>query len=68
MERPSMIKITRDAIRNDPREIFNWWTLACTWIWSFAGVAKGFDEGESLAQLQTCCKTLTPIQETSHRP
>ena len=41
-----MIKITRDAIRNDPKEIFNWWTLACTWIWSFAGVAKGFDEGE----------------------
>lgn len=45
MKRPSMIQITRDAIRNDPKEIFNWWVLFCTWVWSFSGVAKGFDEG-----------------------
>lgn len=41
-----MIQITRDAIRNDPKEIFNWWVLVCTWVWSFSGVAKGFDEGK----------------------
>lgn len=46
MGKPSMIQITRDAIRNDPKEIFNWWVLFCTWVWSFSGVAKGFDEGK----------------------
>ncbi|KAL8343308.1 hypothetical protein RB598_004581 [Gaeumannomyces tritici] len=33
------------AIKDSPREIFNWYLLICTWIWSFSGVAKGFDEG-----------------------
>lgn len=45
MSNPSLIKITRDAIRNDPKEIFNWYVLSCTWVWAFSGVAKGFDEG-----------------------
>jgi MFS family permease len=40
-----MIKATSRAIKDSPREIFNWYLLACTCIWSFSGVAKGFDEG-----------------------
>ncbi|KAF5965860.1 quinate transport [Fusarium coicis] len=40
-----MIKATRRAIKDSPKEIFNWYLLMCTWIWSFSGVAKGFDEG-----------------------
>ncbi|ESU15385.1 hypothetical protein FGSG_08019 [Fusarium graminearum PH-1] len=43
--RPNMIKATIKAIKNSPREIFNWYLLACSCIWAFAGVAKGFDEG-----------------------
>uniref|UniRef100_A0A4E9E5G7 Major facilitator superfamily (MFS) profile domain-containing protein n=1 Tax=Gibberella zeae TaxID=5518 RepID=A0A4E9E5G7_GIBZA len=45
MARPNMIKATIKAIKNSPREIFNWYLLACSCIWAFAGVAKGFDEG-----------------------
>ncbi|KAF5710992.1 transcription factor [Fusarium globosum] len=45
MARPNMIKATRRAIKDSPKEIFNWYLLACTCIWSFSGVAKGFDEG-----------------------
>ncbi|OLN87135.1 Quinate permease 10 [Colletotrichum chlorophyti] len=41
----SLIRATTDAVKNSPREIFNWYLLSCTWIWSFSGVAKGFDEG-----------------------
>ncbi|CEI59976.1 unnamed protein product [Fusarium venenatum] len=36
---------TKRAIKDSPKEIFNWYLLACTCIWSFSGVAKGFDEG-----------------------
>ncbi|RGP79807.1 hypothetical protein FLONG3_2121 [Fusarium longipes] len=43
--KPNMIKATKRAIKDSPREIFNWYLLACTCIWSFSGVAKGFDEG-----------------------
>jgi hypothetical protein len=45
MAKTSLIKLARDAIRNDPNEIFNLYLVFCTCIWSFAGVAKGFDEG-----------------------
>ncbi|KAG5751241.1 hypothetical protein H9Q70_006081 [Fusarium xylarioides] len=45
MARPNMIKATRRAIKDSPKEIFNWYLLMCTCIWSFSGVAKGFDEG-----------------------
>ncbi|KXJ88341.1 general substrate transporter [Microdochium bolleyi] len=45
MARPNMIKATKQAIKDSPREIFNWYLLMCTCIWSFSGVAKGFDEG-----------------------
>ncbi|KAK1722193.1 general substrate transporter [Colletotrichum lupini] len=41
----SLIKATTAAIRDSPREIFNRYLFICTWIWSFSGVAKGFDEG-----------------------
>lgn len=51
-----MIQITRDAIRNDPKEIFNWWVLFCTWVWSFSGVAKGFDEGKSIVIPWDVCR------------
>ena len=40
-----MIKATKKAIKDSPREIFNWYAMICTWIWSFSGVAKGFNEG-----------------------
>ncbi|CAH0043648.1 unnamed protein product [Clonostachys solani] len=40
-----MIAATKKAIKDSPREIFNWYLLVCTCIWSFSGVAKGFDEG-----------------------
>lgn len=46
MARPNLIKATRQALKDSPKEIFNWYLLACTWIWAFSGVAKGFDEGE----------------------
>ncbi|KAM5341691.1 hypothetical protein ACJ41O_014722 [Fusarium nematophilum] len=45
MARPNMIKATRKAIKDSPKEIYNWYLLMCTCIWSFSGVAKGFDEG-----------------------
>ncbi|KAF4494838.1 quinate transport [Fusarium agapanthi] len=45
MARPNMIKATRRAIKDSPREILNRYLLMCTCIWSFSGVAKGFDEG-----------------------
>ncbi|KAL3297957.1 quinate transport protein [Colletotrichum asianum] len=41
----SLISATTAAVRNSPREIFNRYLFICTWIWSFSGVAKGFDEG-----------------------
>ncbi|KAL8396483.1 hypothetical protein RB596_009838 [Gaeumannomyces avenae] len=40
-----MIKAAKKAIKDSPREIFNWYLLICTWIWSFSAAAKGFDEG-----------------------
>ncbi|KAH7031697.1 general substrate transporter [Microdochium trichocladiopsis] len=45
MTRPNMIKATKKAIKDSPKEIFNWYLLFCTCVWSFSGVAKGFDEG-----------------------
>lgn len=48
MARPNMIKATKKAIKDCPKEIFNWYLLACTCIWGFSGVAKGFDEGMAL--------------------
>jgi hypothetical protein len=43
--KPSLIKSTRDAVKACPSEIFNWWLFFCVAVWSFSGVAKGFDEG-----------------------
>jgi hypothetical protein len=51
MAKHNLIKASRDAIRSNPKEIFNWYLLACTCIWSFSGVAKGFDEGMSFSPL-----------------
>ncbi|KAI1761668.1 general substrate transporter [Hypoxylon sp. FL1150] len=45
MVKSSLISATRAALRECPREIFNWYLVLCTCIWSFSGVAKGFDEG-----------------------
>jgi hypothetical protein len=39
------IKGTVEAVKACPREIFNFWLFFCTAVWSFCGVAKGFDEG-----------------------
>lgn len=44
-KKPSLIKATKEAIKQSPQEIFNFYLLACTCIWGFSGVAKGFDEG-----------------------
>jgi hypothetical protein len=45
MDQTNMIAATSAAIKECPREIFNLYLFACTCIWSFSGVAKGFDEG-----------------------
>lgn len=45
MAKPGLIQASLGAIRNNPKEIFNWYILFCTCIWSLSGVAKGFDEG-----------------------
>jgi hypothetical protein len=42
---PSLLKGTVEAVKACPREIFNFWLFFCTAVWSFCGVAKGFDEG-----------------------
>jgi hypothetical protein len=48
MGKPSLVKATVEAIRACPPEIFNVWLFFCTAVWSFSGVAKGFDEGMTL--------------------
>lgn len=45
MARSSLVSTTRAALKESPREIFNWWLFFNTCVWSFSGVAKGFDEG-----------------------
>ncbi|KAK7924025.1 quinate permease [Apiospora marii] len=45
MGNTNVIKATKAAIKDCPREIFNFYLIACVCIWSFSGVAKGFDEG-----------------------
>lgn len=47
MVNTDVIKATKAAIRECPREIFNFYLITCVCIWSFSGVAKGFDEGMS---------------------
>jgi hypothetical protein len=46
MGKPSLLRGTIEAIKACPPEIFNVWLFFCTAVWSFSGVAKGFDEGE----------------------
>lgn len=45
MVKANLISSTRAAIKDSPPEIFNWYLIFCTCVWSFSGVAKGFDEG-----------------------
>lgn len=45
MAKSSLLKDTVKAIKACPPEIFNVWLFFCTAVWSFSGVAKGFDEG-----------------------
>lgn len=45
MGNTNVIKATKAAIKECPREIFNFYLITCVCIWSFSGVAKGFDEG-----------------------
>ncbi|OAL51469.1 general substrate transporter [Pyrenochaeta sp. DS3sAY3a] len=45
MTKPNLLKTTIEAIKACPPEIFNFWLFFCTAVWSFSGVAKGFDEG-----------------------
>jgi len=45
MAKSSLLKATVKAIKAVPPEIFNIWLFFCTAVWSFSGVAKGFDEG-----------------------
>ncbi|KAL4898358.1 general substrate transporter [Aspergillus ambiguus] len=47
-----LIAETKKAIRDSPKGTFNTYVLTCTWIFAFAGVAKGFDEG-NIASLVT---------------
>jgi hypothetical protein len=42
-----LIADTKQAIRDSPKGMFNWYVVMCTCIFAFAGVAKGFDEGKS---------------------
>jgi len=51
--KPSLIKATREAVKASPSEIFNWWLFFCVGVWSFSGVAKGFDEGNSFPPQST---------------
>lgn len=46
MAKSSLLKDTVNSVKACPREIFNVWLFFCTAVWSFSGVAKGFDEGE----------------------
>lgn len=52
MARSSLVSTTRAALKESPREIFNWWLLFNTCVWSFSGVAKGFDEGLSISRIE----------------
>ena len=45
MVKSSLISTTRAAVRESPKEVFNWFLIFCTLAVSFSGVAKGFDEG-----------------------
>jgi sugar porter (SP) family MFS transporter len=45
MVKSSLLSTTREAVRESPRELFNWYLIFCTLATSFSGVAKGFDEG-----------------------
>ena len=45
MGKSSLVKATVAAVKACPPEIFNVWLFFCTAVWSFSGVAKGFDEG-----------------------
>ena len=40
-----LIAETKQAIKDSPKGIFNWYVLMCTCIFAFSGVSKGFDEG-----------------------
>lgn len=40
-----LISDTKQAIKDSPKGIFNWYVLMCTLIFALPGVAKGFDEG-----------------------
>ncbi|KAH7329672.1 general substrate transporter [Stachybotrys elegans] len=68
MARTNLIKATRKAIKESPREIFNWDLLVCTWIWAFSGVAKGFDEGNiaSLVIMDTFKERFGIANQTDH--
>lgn len=43
-----LIADTKQAIRDSPKGMFNWYVVMCTCIFAFSGVAKGFDEGKIL--------------------
>ncbi|GAQ46478.1 sugar transporter [Aspergillus niger] len=47
-----LITETRKAIQDAPKGMFNAYVLMCTCVFAFAGVAKGFDEG-NIASLVT---------------
>lgn len=42
----SLVKATIAGVKACPSEIYNSWLIFCTIVWSFSGVAKGFDEGD----------------------
>lgn len=42
-----LIADTKQAIRDSPKGIFNWYVVMCTCIFAFSGVSKGFDEGKT---------------------
>ena len=51
----NVTKATKAAIKECPREIFNFYLIACVCIWGFSGVAKGFDEGMFGSLYQPSC-------------
>ncbi|KAH7156031.1 general substrate transporter [Dactylonectria macrodidyma] len=68
MTKPNLVKATKKAIKDSPPEIFNWYLLVCTCIWSFSGVAKGFDEGNiaSLVIMDTFKERFGIADQTEH--
>jgi hypothetical protein len=61
---------TKQAIRDSPKGMFNWYVMMCTCIFAFSGVSKGFDEGKvffhGVKLLSQQSLTFNPWNETGN--